>query len=81
MSEEQTLHVLQQRLIEEAPADRLALELLAQKRAEAVYAVLKENGLDEARMTIGASAKTQSVMGKVPMEFTLTVFDGAEQKD
>ncbi len=66
---------IKRRLIEDAPPDKLALEVLAQSRAKVVYDGIIAAGLAENRVRIGNPRETQSSMGQVPLEFTLTVFD------
>lgn len=73
---------IKRRLIEDAPPDKLALDVLAQTRAKMIYDLIISSGFDEKRLSIGANKATQSAMGLVPLEFTLTVFgEVAEVKE
>ena len=65
---------IKRQLIEDAPPDKLALDVLAQTRAKMIYDLILSSGFDGKRLTIGANKPTQSAMGLVPLEFTLTVF-------
>ncbi len=66
---------IRHQLIEHAPADKLALDVLAQTRANAVRDAILEDDVDDAdRVSVGASKAVQSSMGKVPLEMTLTVY-------
>lgn len=69
---------IKRQLIEDAPPDKLALDVLAQTRAKMVYDLMLASGFDANRLTIGANKSTQSSMGFVPLEFTLTVYGEAE---
>jgi hypothetical protein len=64
---------VKRRLVEEAPPDQEALNALAAARAQLVYDFMIAEGFDPARVRIGPSRETQSTMGHVPLEFTLTV--------
>lgn len=63
---------IRRRIIEDAPADKAALEVLAVARANAVYGFMVAAGFDSARISLGPVRVTQSSMGLVPLEFTLT---------
>lgn len=65
---------IKRQLIEDAPPDKLALDVLAQTRAKIVYDLMLDSGFDVNRLSIGANKTTQSSMGLVPLEFTLTVY-------
>ncbi|MBF0522721.1 MAG: DUF748 domain-containing protein [Candidatus Omnitrophica bacterium] len=65
---------LKRQLVENAPADKIALEALATTRAKAVYDQMIADGFGGEHLTIGATRSTQASMGYVPLEFTLTVF-------
>ena len=65
---------IKRQLIEDAPPDKLALDVLAKTRAKMIYDLIISSGFDEKRLSIGANKATQSSMGLVPLEFTLTVF-------
>jgi outer membrane protein OmpA-like peptidoglycan-associated protein len=69
---------LKRRLIEDAPKDQAALDALAQARAQLVYDFFITEGIDKKRVSIGVNRQTQSSMGQVPLEFTLTVFEDLE---
>ncbi|MFA5119275.1 MAG: DUF748 domain-containing protein [Candidatus Omnitrophota bacterium] len=69
---------LKRRLIEDAPKDQAALDALAQARAQLVYDFFITEGVDKKRVSIGVNRQAQSSMGHVPLEFTLTVFEGLE---
>lgn len=73
--EEKLNQEIKRQLIEHAPPDEQALAVLAQARAQVVYDFFIASGFDAGRLKIGATQKTQSSMGYVPMEFTLTVFE------
>ncbi|MFA5100721.1 MAG: DUF748 domain-containing protein [Candidatus Omnitrophota bacterium] len=62
-------------IIEQGKADRSALDMLGQARAKAVYDHIIAGGFDPARIKIGSARETQSSMGLVPSEFTLTVYE------
>jgi outer membrane protein OmpA-like peptidoglycan-associated protein len=66
---------IKRQLIENAPPDQAALSVLAQARAKLVHDFFLSSGFDAERMSIGHPQSTQSSMGYVPLEFTLTVFD------
>jgi predicted DNA repair protein MutK len=66
---------IKRQLIENAPPDLEALSVLAQVRARLVHDFLVINGFDAKRLELGPPRSTQSSMGYVPLEFTLTVFD------
>ncbi|MBF0504626.1 MAG: DUF748 domain-containing protein [Candidatus Omnitrophica bacterium] len=66
---------IKRQLIENAPPDLGHLSVLAQTRAGMAHDFFISCGLDAQRLTIGPPHSTQSSMGYVPMEFTLTVFD------
>jgi outer membrane protein OmpA-like peptidoglycan-associated protein len=64
---------MKQQLIENAPADRGALDVLGQGRAQAVYNHLISLGLAENRLNLGVSQAVTGGLERVPLEFTLTV--------
>ena len=66
---------IKRQLIENAPPDQGALSILAQARAQLIYDFFLTSGFDAQRLSIGSPRATQSSMGYVPLEFTLTVFD------
>ncbi|MBF0330735.1 MAG: DUF748 domain-containing protein [Candidatus Omnitrophica bacterium] len=66
---------LRRQLIEEGDGDKVALALLAKRRAEAVHAFMLAEGFDERRVSVGPVAEVQASMGFVPSEFTLTIFE------
>jgi hypothetical protein len=66
---------IKRQLIENSPPDKKALNVLAQTRAQTVHDFLVTNGFDVKRLQMGNSQSTQSSMGYVPLQFTLTVFD------
>jgi hypothetical protein len=66
---------IKRQLIEQAPPDKEALSALAQARAKLVRDFLVINGFDPQRLELGGTHSTQSSLGYVPLEFTLTVFD------
>lgn len=65
---------IKRQLIEDAPPDKLALDVLAQTRAKMVHDLVLASGFDPSRLTIGGNRSTQSSMGFIPLEFTLTVY-------
>ena len=66
---------IRRQVIEKGAPDKAALEVLAQKRAQAFYDSIIAAGFESARVKIGASRATQISMGQVPLEFTLTVYE------
>jgi outer membrane protein OmpA-like peptidoglycan-associated protein len=68
---------IKRRLIDEAPVDAAAFSELAGKRAQAVYDKIVAAGFDRPRVFIGKPRQVQADMGEIPLEFTLTVYDGA----
>jgi hypothetical protein len=72
---------IKRQIIEKGAPDKIALEAMAQKRAQLVYDLLIASGFDSARVTLGAVRKTQISMGQVPLEFTLTVFEDAKASE
>src|SRR5208283_1076239 len=66
---------IKRQLIENAPPDQGALSILAQARAQLIYNFFLTSGFDAQRLSMGLPRSTQSSMGYVPLEFTLTVFD------
>lgn len=66
---------IKRQLIANAPPDENALSILAQARAQLVHDFLLSNGFDAKRMNLGRPQATQTSMGYVPLQFTLTVFD------
>lgn len=73
--EEKLDQEIKRQLIENAPPDQSALSVLAQARAQLVHDFFITNGFDTQRLNIGHPQSTQSSMGYVPVQFTLTVFD------
>jgi hypothetical protein len=73
-NEEELKAEMRRQIIEGGQPDQAALEALARSRAKLVYDFIISGGFDSARVTIGKSRKTQSSLGQVPLEFTLTVF-------
>lgn len=65
-------------IIEQGREDKAALELLASQRARAVYDFIIAGGFDPGRVSTGAVRKTQETMGRIPLEFAITVFEAAE---
>lgn len=65
---------IKRQIIEDAPPDQLALDVLAQTRAKMIYDLILASGFDAKRLSIGPNRSTQSSMGLVPVEFTLTVY-------
>jgi hypothetical protein len=53
----------------------VALSILAQARAQLVHDFFLTSGFDAQRLNMGNPQPTQSSMGYVPLQFTLTVFD------
>ncbi len=68
---------IKRRIIEDAPPDTTALNVLAQTRAKTVYDALLADGFDTNRISVGQLRAVESSMGYVPLEFTLTVFGEA----
>ncbi len=66
---------IKRQLIENAPPDQGALSVLAQARSQMVQDILVSCGFDTQRLSMGQPHTTQSSMGYVPLEFTLTVFE------
>ena len=66
---------IKRQLIENAPPDTSALNVLAQARAQLIHDFFISNGMDPVHLSMGQAKTTQSSMGYVPMEFTLTVFE------
>ena len=66
---------IKRQLIEDAPRDQEALDSLAKSRSQIVYDFFIAEGFDKTRVSIGANREAQGIMGYVPMEFTLTVFE------
>jgi hypothetical protein len=62
-------------IIERGKEDNAALELLADQRARAVYDFIISGGFDSSRVKAGAVRQTQETMGRIPLEFTITVFE------
>ena len=63
-------------IIAEGKADKNVLELLAQQRAKAVYDLIIAGSFDPSRASLGKTRETQLSMGQIPLEFTITVFEG-----
>jgi hypothetical protein len=72
--EEELVAELKRQLIENAPADRPALQALAAARAAAVNQFILSSGFDPAHLSVGQSREEQMSMGFVPLAFTLTIF-------
>jgi hypothetical protein len=66
------------KIIEDGLPDKDALEVLAQARAALVHETLIGAGLDPQKMNLGQAKTVQASMGKVPLEFILTVFDNTD---
>jgi hypothetical protein len=62
-------------IIERGKEDNAALEILADQRAHAVYDFIISGGFDSSRVKVGAVRQTQEIMGRIPLEFTITVFE------
>jgi hypothetical protein len=65
---------IKRQLIENAPPDQGSLSILAQARATLVHDFFITSGFNAKRLELGHPQPTQSVLGYVPLEFTLTVF-------
>jgi hypothetical protein len=65
---------IKRQLIENAPPDEGALGVLGQARAQAVYDFLSAS-FDANHLNLGHSHSTQSSMGYVPLDFSLTVLE------
>lgn len=65
---------IKRQLIEDSSPDQVALDVLAQGRAKMIYDYILATGFDQSRLAIGANRATQSSMGLIPLEFTLTVY-------
>jgi hypothetical protein len=76
--EPKIMEVIKQELIEKAPADKLALEALAMRRAKLVYDEFMALGINPEHVSIGPLKSVQGSMSKVALEFTLTVFSAGE---
>jgi hypothetical protein len=72
--EEEQKSEIRRRIIESGKPDVPALEALAMARAIPVYDLIIASGFDTNRVKIGPVKATQSSMGMIPLEFTLTVF-------
>lgn len=72
---------IKRQLIEDAPPDKLALDVLAQTRSKMIYDLVIASGFDAKRLSIGPNRSTQSSMGLVPVEFTLTVYGDTPAAD
>ncbi len=66
---------MKKQLIENAPADKGALDVLAKARAQVVFNALVAAGFPENRLDLGATQQTVGSMGQVPLEFALTVIE------
>lgn len=66
---------IRRQMIENAPPDLEALNVLAGSRARLVHDFLVINGFDAHRLGLGPSQSTQGAMGFIPTQLTLTVFD------
>ncbi len=75
-NDDKIVEEIKRQLIGNGVADKPALQSLAAARAKAVNDLILAAGFDAARLSIGPSRQEQSSMGLVPLEFTLTVFDG-----
>ena len=71
---------IKRQLIEDAPRDQEALDILAKSRSQITYDFFITEGFDKTRVSVGANREAQSIMGYVPMEFTLTVFENPTVK-
>src|SRR5262249_31588308 len=72
---------IKRRLIEDASPDRVALNVLAEKRSQGIYDYLVQAGLDANRLSKGAMREVQSSFGVVPLEFVLTVHEVSEVQE
>ncbi|MCX5707898.1 MAG: DUF748 domain-containing protein [Candidatus Omnitrophica bacterium] len=72
---------MRRQIIEGGQPDRAALEQLAQARAKSVYDFIIAAGFEKERLSIGPSRQTQSSVGAVPLEFTLTVFGESKEPE
>jgi hypothetical protein len=72
---------MRRQIIEQGQPDRAALEQLAQGRAKSVYDFVIAAGFEKERTSIGRSRQTQSSLGEVPLEFTLTVFNESKETE
>lgn len=66
---------MKRRIIDEGRPDRTALDRLGQERATAVYEYMTAGGFDPLKVKAGPSRETQALLGLVPLEFTLTVYE------
>lgn len=66
---------MKKQLIENAPADKGALDVLGAGRAQVVFNYLQSQGFDLSRLEMGQSQPVMGSMGSVPLEFTLTVIE------
>ncbi len=71
---------IKRQIVEDAPADKVALGVLAESRAKTVYDFLIAAGFDSGRLNIGQPQEVQASMGQVPLEFKLTIFNDDDQK-
>jgi len=65
---------IKRQLIENAPPDQASLSVLAQARAQIIHDFFITNGFAAQHLSIGHPQTTQSSMGYVPLQFTLTIF-------
>jgi outer membrane protein OmpA-like peptidoglycan-associated protein len=72
---------MRRQIIEHGQPDKAALEQLAQARAKSVYDFIIAAGFEKERTTIGPSHQTQSSLGVIPLEFTLTVFGESKEAE
>lgn len=77
--EEELNKEIKRQLIEEGSADKLALQALAQTRSQVIYDYFMAQGADPKRVNIAQLRTVQASMGKVPLEFSLTVFEDEEE--
>jgi hypothetical protein len=80
-TEEEFKTEMRRQIIEQGKPDRAALEQLAQSRAKSVYDYIIVAGFEKERSSIGPSRQTQSSLGAVPLEFTLTVFGESKEAE
>jgi hypothetical protein len=70
---------MRRQIIEQGQPDKAALDKLALARAQSVYDFIIASGFEKERSSIGSSRQTQSSVGEVPLEFTLTVFGESKE--
>ncbi len=73
--ESKVIAEIKRQLIENAPADKTAMDALASARAKVVYDAIIALGFDAQKTGLGINHVAQGSMGYVPLDFTLTVFE------